>query len=152
MLPGINKRPVILAASKPLLASIYYFSWGGAVSQGVKWRSPGTFAPEQREASSYLRLDWVTCGAAFAFILKSTDCSRFVLRRTQVMVVGHFGAEFISYVNGAPPSPPPNPASFPQFAAANSEELGVKCVPSLNLVYTEEEGYCLLYTSPSPRD
>lgn len=28
-----------------------------------------------------------------------------------------------------------------QFAAANSEELGVKCVPSLNLVYTEEEGY-----------
>ncbi|CAM9701997.1 unnamed protein product [Scytosiphon promiscuus] len=28
-----------------------------------------------------------------------------------------------------------------EFAAANSEELGVKCVPSLNLVYTEEEGY-----------
>lgn len=44
----------------------------------------------------------------------------------------------------------PNPASplldnssalAAQFAAANSEELGVKCVPSLNLVYTEEEGY-----------
>lgn len=28
-----------------------------------------------------------------------------------------------------------------QFAKANSEELGVKCVPSLNLVFTEEEGY-----------
>jgi len=27
------------------------------------------------------------------------------------------------------------------FAKANSEKLGVKCVPSLNLVYTEEEGY-----------
>lgn len=41
----------------------------------------------------------------------------------------------------------PFPPSFvlvccaPQFAAANSEELGVKCVPSLNLVYTEEEEY-----------
>lgn len=28
-----------------------------------------------------------------------------------------------------------------QFAKANSDELGVQCVPSLNLVYTEEEGY-----------
>jgi len=28
-----------------------------------------------------------------------------------------------------------------EFAAANSERLGVKTVPSLNLVYTEEEGY-----------
>jgi len=27
------------------------------------------------------------------------------------------------------------------FAKENSERLGVKCVPSLNLVYTEEEGY-----------
>jgi len=27
------------------------------------------------------------------------------------------------------------------FAQENSERLGVKCVPSLNLVYTEEEGY-----------
>jgi sulfate adenylyltransferase len=27
------------------------------------------------------------------------------------------------------------------FAKAKSEKLGVKCVPSLNLVYTEEEGY-----------
>jgi len=28
-----------------------------------------------------------------------------------------------------------------EFAQAKSAELGVKCVPSLNLVYTEEEGY-----------
>merc|ERR1712146_858251 len=28
-----------------------------------------------------------------------------------------------------------------EFAQAKSEELGVKCVPSLNLVYTEEKGY-----------
>lgn len=28
-----------------------------------------------------------------------------------------------------------------QFAKTNSEELGVQVVPSLNLVYTEEEGY-----------
>jgi len=28
-----------------------------------------------------------------------------------------------------------------EFAQSKSEELGVKCVPSLNLVYTEEEGY-----------
>jgi sulfate adenylyltransferase len=28
-----------------------------------------------------------------------------------------------------------------EFASAKSEELGVKCVPSLNLVYTEEKGY-----------
>ncbi|CAN0025453.1 unnamed protein product, partial [Ascophyllum nodosum] len=28
-----------------------------------------------------------------------------------------------------------------EFAAANSEELGVQVVPSLNLVFTEEEGY-----------
>lgn len=47
----------------------------------------------------------------------------------------------------APPSPLPlHPVCFlfgccPKFAASNSEELGVKCVPSLNLVYTEEEGY-----------
>merc|ERR1719201_696495 len=27
------------------------------------------------------------------------------------------------------------------MAGAKSKELGVKCVPSLNLVYTEEEGY-----------
>lgn len=30
---------------------------------------------------------------------------------------------------------------FTQFAKAHSEELGVQTVPSLNLVYTEEEGY-----------
>merc|ERR1719359_631632 len=28
-----------------------------------------------------------------------------------------------------------------EFAQAKSDELGVKCVPSLNLVYTEEKGY-----------
>jgi sulfate adenylyltransferase len=28
-----------------------------------------------------------------------------------------------------------------EFAQSKSEELGVKCVPSLNLVYTEEKGY-----------
>merc|ERR1711937_1034377 len=28
-----------------------------------------------------------------------------------------------------------------EFATSKSEELGVKCVPSLNLVYTEEKGY-----------
>ncbi|CAM9221194.1 unnamed protein product [Discosporangium mesarthrocarpum] len=33
------------------------------------------------------------------------------------------------------------PYEAQEFAMANSEELGVKCVPSLNLVYTEEEGY-----------
>lgn len=32
-------------------------------------------------------------------------------------------------------------ASIRQFATANSDELGVQVVPSLNLVYTEEEGY-----------
>lgn len=39
--------------------------------------------------------------------------------------------------------PPPWTIAYrtEQFAAANSEELGVQCVPSLNLVYTEEEGY-----------
>eukprot|EP00640_Fibrocapsa_japonica_P001299 CAMPEP_0113943534 /NCGR_PEP_ID=MMETSP1339-20121228/25730_1 /TAXON_ID=94617 /ORGANISM="Fibrocapsa japonica" /LENGTH=397 /DNA_ID=CAMNT_0000948435 /DNA_START=189 /DNA_END=1382 /DNA_ORIENTATION=+ /assembly_acc=CAM_ASM_000762 len=33
------------------------------------------------------------------------------------------------------------PYDAQDFAKSNSEELGVKCVPSLNLVYTEEKGY-----------
>lgn len=41
-----------------------------------------------------------------------------------------------------PPSPPWTiTCRTEQFAAANSEELDVQIVPSLNLVYTEEEGY-----------